>query len=51
MKIQDTKDFVLVAKCIKNTKQSKALIRFDYSVCDNKKLINKEGGKSIFNLC
>ena len=50
MKIQDTKNFVLVAKCIKNTKQSKALIRFDYSICQDKKLINKEGGR-VYLIC
>ena len=47
MKIQDTKGFVLVAKCVKNTTGSKAFIRFDYSVCNDKNLINKEGGRAF----
>ncbi len=50
MKIQDTKGFVLIAKCIKNTKQSKALIRFDYSVCKDKQLIKKRGGR-VYLIC
>ena len=50
MKIQDTKGFVLIAKCIKNTRKSKALIRFDYSVCEDNDLIKKRGGR-VYLIC
>ena len=50
MKIQDTRGFVLIAKCIKNTSQSKALMRFDYSVCEDKDLIKKRGGR-VYLIC
>lgn len=48
MKIQDTKGFVLIAVCIKNTR--KALIRFDYSICEEDSLLSKEGGR-VYLVC
>ena len=50
MKIQDTKEFVLVAKCIKNTGKSIAKIKFDYSFCKDKNLIKKAGGR-VYLIC
>ncbi len=50
MKIQDTKEFILIANCIKNTTKSKAKVRFDYSVCKNKELLKKEGGR-VYLIC
>ena len=50
MKIQDTKGFLLVAQCIKNKTKSKALIRFDYSVCEDKTILNRSSGR-VYLIC
>ena len=50
MKISDTEGFVLVAKCIKNTRKSKAKIRFDFNVCDDKEILSQEGGR-VYLIC
>ena len=48
MKIQDAKGFVCVAKCIRNTSQSKAKIKFNF--CKDRNLIKKEGGR-VYLIC